>query len=65
MVTDPNGIIFITTRPEWLYRSVVKLTEAQRKVIVESQRYPGASFDYLPLPVKVVIQDVWQHFKNT
>lgn len=54
LVTDPDGIIFITTRPEWLYRSVVKLTNEQRKVIAKSQRYPGASFDYLPLPREVV-----------
>ena len=50
LVTDPDGIIFITTRPEWLFRSVVKLTDEQLRVIAESQRYPGISFDFLPLP---------------
>ena len=55
LVTDPDGIIFITTRPEWLYRSVVKLTDAQRQLIVESMRYPGASFDYLQLLKEVAL----------
>jgi two-component system, NtrC family, C4-dicarboxylate transport sensor histidine kinase DctB len=42
LVTDPEGVIFITTNPQWRYRTLQPLAEDVLKNIVESQRYPDA-----------------------
>ena len=39
MVTDPDGIIFITTQPGWLYHSIKPLSEETRQQILLSQHY--------------------------
>ena len=49
LVTDPHGVIFITTLPTLLYRTTSKLSDAQRQEIKNSRRYPGASLIHLPL----------------
>ncbi|MFA9419006.1 MAG: ATP-binding protein [Gammaproteobacteria bacterium] len=39
MVTDPDGIIFITTQPGWLYHSIKPLSAETRQQILLSQHY--------------------------
>lgn len=40
IVTDPDGVIFIATRPEWRYRTLQPLSAAAVARINESRRYP-------------------------
>jgi len=39
LVTDPDGIIFISTRPEWKFRSLQPLSTEDMQRIVDSLRY--------------------------
>lgn len=49
LVTDQDGIVFISTRPDWLYRSTRLLTEQDRASIIASRRYPGSTLELLSL----------------
>ena len=40
IVTDPDGVIFIATRPQWRYRTLQPLTAEAVARIRESRRYP-------------------------
>lgn len=44
LITDPDGIIFLTTKHIWLYNSVTPLPESDQKRIAESRRYPINNF---------------------
>lgn len=54
LVSDPEGVIFITTKPEWRYKTLKPLEQDVLEKIVESRRYPDASLTPLsrssPLP---------------
>lgn len=39
LVTDEDGVIFISTRPEWKFRTLTQLTESARGRIIDSRRY--------------------------
>jgi two-component system C4-dicarboxylate transport sensor histidine kinase DctB len=52
LVTDPDQVVFIATRPEWRYRILGKIPAVQRQRIVESRRYPAD--DLLPMRFEVV-----------
>lgn len=43
IVTDPDGVIFVSTRPEWLYRTLFPLTAEALGRVRASRRYPQAS----------------------
>jgi len=43
IVTDPEGIIFMTGRPEWLYASLLPLTAERLARTSESRRYADAT----------------------
>jgi two-component system C4-dicarboxylate transport sensor histidine kinase DctB len=43
IVTDPDGVIFVSTRPEWRYRSFRPLSAAAIDRVRASRRYPEAS----------------------
>jgi two-component system C4-dicarboxylate transport sensor histidine kinase DctB len=47
MVSDPDGVIFITTTPDWLYRSIRPLSQRDMERIRNSLRYGDASVDPL------------------
>ena len=50
VVTDPDGIIFITTRPDWRFRSLIEpLSDSVRERIVASKRYPKIELTSSPL----------------
>lgn len=44
LITDPDGVVFITTKQDWRFLSLKLLAEAVEKRIVASKRYPNASF---------------------
>lgn len=41
LISDPDGIIFVSSVPEWLYRSMLPLDQSDLKRIAASARYPG------------------------
>ncbi|EKD34724.1 MAG: hypothetical protein ACD_75C02217G0004 [uncultured bacterium] len=50
LVSDPEGVIFITTKPEWRYKTLKPLEQDVLEKIVESRRYPDASLTPLATP---------------
>ncbi|HLQ17983.1 MAG TPA: ATP-binding protein, partial [Tabrizicola sp.] len=42
LVTDPEGVIFMSTDPGWLYRGLLPLTADRRKRLDETRRYADA-----------------------
>ena len=56
-VTDPEGVIFITTRSGWRFRSLSPLSEAETKRIHESRRYSGAQVEPLNILHRQPIQE--------
>ena len=61
MVTDPDGVVFISTRQEWRFRTLKPLSGDERRRLRESLRYPGVEF--APLPVAIAANagatEVW------
>ena len=43
LVSDPEGVVFITTKPEWRYKTLKPLAEDVLEKIVASRRYPEAT----------------------
>ncbi|MCB1775081.1 MAG: sensor histidine kinase, partial [Gammaproteobacteria bacterium] len=43
LLTDPDGVIFVSTRPEWRYRTLLPLSSSDIRRVRESRRYPNAS----------------------
>jgi len=50
IVTDPHGVIFISSEPAWRYRSLAPLDDAARQAIAETRRYE--SVDLRPLDLE-------------
>ena len=49
IVTDPEGIIFMAERPEWLYSSLLPLTPERLARTAASRRYANATLRELPV----------------
>lgn len=49
LVTDPDGVVFLSSVPEWLFRTLRTLDPATRSRLEEARRYPGAAFEPLPI----------------
>lgn len=47
LVTDPDGVVFITTQPDWRFHTLHPLKEDVKKQIIDSKRYPNATLDVL------------------
>lgn len=47
LVTDDDGVIFISTRPEWKFKTLYPLNESDLKRVLESQRYGEQGFEPL------------------
>jgi two-component system C4-dicarboxylate transport sensor histidine kinase DctB len=47
-VTDANGIIVLTSRPAWKYRTMVPLSQETLNSIHERWQYPELKLQYLP-----------------
>lgn len=52
LVTDPDGVIFLTTKPQWRFHSLVPLTAEVKERILKSKRYPNAPLTPLGLQQK-------------
>lgn len=49
VVNDPEGIIFMTSEPAWLYNSLLPLTRDRLARTAETRRYADARLQELPL----------------
>ncbi|MFY0664664.1 MAG: PAS domain S-box protein [Natronospirillum sp.] len=49
VLLDPDGVVFSTSRPEWLYRALTPLSESEQQRILESQRYIDNVVQELPI----------------
>lgn len=47
LISDPDGVIFVTSNPEWLYRTLDPLDKVARQQIIMSKRYANASLEPL------------------
>ncbi len=54
VVSDPEGVVFITTKPEWRYKTLNPLDNDVLQKISESRRYPEATLT--PLAVAPPVQ---------
>ncbi len=52
LVSDPDGVIFITTTPEWRYKTLQALAPDVLKSIEENKRYPDAAL--IPLAESII-----------
>ncbi len=43
--SDANGVIFLSSKPEWRYRSLTVLPEAVRRMIENTRQYAGQSLE--------------------
>ena len=48
-MSDPEGIIFMTGRPEWLYAGLLPLTPERLARTEASRRYANATLRELPV----------------
>jgi two-component system C4-dicarboxylate transport sensor histidine kinase DctB len=46
---DPNGVIFLTSRPNWQYRPISHLSESQLQLLRDTRQYGRAIDDLNPL----------------
>lgn len=49
LLLDPDGIVFSSSRKEWLYKSINQLSHEELQRIVESRRYKTQAFEKLPI----------------
>jgi two-component system, NtrC family, C4-dicarboxylate transport sensor histidine kinase DctB len=47
IVTDPEGVVFMSTDPDWLYHGLLPLTEERRARLAETRRYSDADLTEL------------------
>ncbi len=53
LVTDPDGVIFLTTNHDWRFRTLNPLAREVEQRIVESRRYPKANL----VPMQIVKEE--------
>ncbi len=49
IVTDPNGVIFIANRPDWLYYTAWKISEETAAEIAASRQFGSGPWDWVGL----------------
>lgn len=54
LLTDHNGVVILTSRPEWRFRATRPLTAAERQAIIAIQPYPTQA----PQPL-MISDDAW------
>ncbi|WP_084004651.1 ATP-binding protein [Terasakiispira papahanaumokuakeensis] len=57
LVTDPDGVVFISSRPEWRLKTLKPLSEERRQQLRDSLRYAGQSLDPLPIEAQQRLPD--------
>jgi two-component system, NtrC family, C4-dicarboxylate transport sensor histidine kinase DctB len=58
LVSDPDGVVFITTNPEWRYKTLRPLPPDVLKSIEENKRYPDATLSPLAESISIYDDDV-------
>ncbi|MDK9707704.1 MAG: ATP-binding protein [Desulforhopalus sp.] len=58
LVTDPDGVVFITTNPEWRYKTLQPLHPDVLRSIEETKRYPDAELTPLATSTTSFADDV-------
>lgn len=48
-VVDPNGVVFLSTQPEWRYRTLRPLNAQERRRLEDSKRYGKHPLKVLPI----------------
>ncbi|WP_056036239.1 ATP-binding protein [Loktanella sp. 3ANDIMAR09] len=59
MVSDANGFVLMSSRPDWHFRAMRPLTDATRRVIAQNLQYPIDRIELLPI-TKVALDDTAQ-----
>ncbi len=69
VVTDPDGVVFITTVPSWRFHALNRIDSETISRVIESKRYPETQLDKPPLfsrfePVTDLLNQVVIERKN-
>ncbi|MDX2494046.1 MAG: hypothetical protein QNK27_03705 [Desulfuromusa sp.] len=48
LVSDSNGVLFLSIRNDWLYRTLTPLSEAQQTLILAGRQYGAQPLELLP-----------------
>ncbi|ROR34541.1 sensor histidine kinase [Inmirania thermothiophila] len=54
-VTDPDGVVFLSSRPEWRFRTLGPLSDEAREAIRAGRRYGDAALEPLPVAAQEVV----------
>ncbi|MCD6580955.1 MAG: sensor histidine kinase [Desulfuromusa sp.] len=67
LVSDANGVLFLSSRNDWKYRTLTQLSEGQRTMILAGRQYGNQSLELLPLETVEVLTDGQRivRFENT
>lgn len=49
LVSDTNGVLFLSSREDWKYRTLTQLSENQRTMILAGRQYGAQALELLPL----------------
>ncbi len=55
LVVDDNGVIIMSSNPQWRYKTVLPMSSRQRSGLARTGRYAGVAFEPLPLDVEGVL----------
>jgi len=55
LVSDANGVLFLSSRKDWKYRTLSPLSENQRNLILAGRQYGQQPLDLLPLETVEVL----------
>ncbi|MCB5198797.1 sensor histidine kinase [Loktanella sp. TSTF-M6] len=59
MVSDANGFVLMSSRPDWHFRAMRPLTDTTRRVIAQNLQYPIDRIELLPIN-KIALDDTAQ-----
>jgi len=48
LLLDPNGVVFSSSKPQWIYKTLTVLSDEQQREIADSRRYKNQSLEVLP-----------------
>ncbi len=58
LVTDPDGVIFVTSNPDWRYRALAPLSPESLERLRGSRRYVGAALTPMPVVAEGGFEDI-------
>ncbi len=57
LVSDANGVLFLSSREDWKYRTLTQLSENQRTLILAGRQYGDQSLELLPLETVEILAE--------